>query len=103
MPEWGSQTMPTELTPAAHSLRVAGRLGEGATSSVWALTGDLGDALLKLARAPADSLRLADEAARLLFAECPEFPRLLAVGSLGAELAADRRLAADASAGCLVL
>ncbi|HEY2409939.1 MAG TPA: sigma 54-interacting transcriptional regulator [Polyangiaceae bacterium] len=95
--------MPPQLTFAGHSLRLLDLLGTGATSSAWAVETAEGPAVLKVGRAAGEGPRLADEATRLLFAECPEFPRLLAAGLLGPAHQAEPRLGADAATPCLLL
>ncbi|HEX7452342.1 MAG TPA: hypothetical protein VF294_08660, partial [Polyangiaceae bacterium] len=71
------------------AVRWVAALGQGATSAVWLGDSEGTPCLLKLGRGPAEAPRFADEAERLLFAAAPEFPTLLAVGLVGAPLAAE--------------
>ncbi len=81
--------MATQLTVNGAPIRWIEPLGQGATSTVWLGEGDGVRCVLKLAKGAAESPRFADEAERLLFAEAPEFPKLLAVGLAGMALSAE--------------
>ncbi|HEY5374915.1 MAG TPA: phosphotransferase, partial [Polyangiaceae bacterium] len=91
--------MATQLTVKGATVRWIEPLGQGATSAVWLGDSDGTPCLLKLGRGPAEAPRFADEAERLLFAAAPEFPTLLAVGLVGAPLAAELTQSGVGAAG----
>ncbi len=80
--------MATQLTIKGAPVRWLEPLGQGATSTVWLGVCDGMGCVLKLGKGAGEVSRFADEAERLLFAEAPEFPKLLAVGLTGAALGA---------------
>ena len=95
--------MTTQLTVLGHSVRLAERLGQGATSSVWLAESAGAECVLKLGKGPAEARRFADEAERLLFAAAPEFPVLLAVGAAGPGFGAELGQRIEAGTPYLVL